>query len=71
MPAHHCPFCNAQNTAAIGVVAFGGQPLVEHRCGYCGRLFCIGDRRFTTKRSEKSFHIAQSYQLAARTRKLQ
>lgn len=83
MAAHHCPYCNAQNTAAIGAVAFGGRAVVEHRCGYCGRLFCIGDRRFTAvqseitgagatvKSNEKSFRAAQSESLTARGKKLQ
>jgi hypothetical protein len=45
MSAQHCPFCNENNSVAIGAVAYSQSVVVEHRCTRCGHIFCIDDRR--------------------------
>lgn len=48
--ALHCPFCDGKSTAAIGLVAYADNVVVEHKCGSCGRLFSITDRRNSAQR---------------------
>ena len=66
MPANHCPYCNAKNTAAIGAVAFSEQALVEHHCGHCGRLFSITDRRTGAGRDVQSLRMNSAFRAALR-----